>query len=77
MDQDSYPIPSVPVWRNPNRMSGTLCFANTRVPVCTLFEHIEGGIALDEFLDAFEGVTRDQAIAVLEYAKKGLLLAAA
>jgi uncharacterized protein (DUF433 family) len=77
MAQDSYPIPNVPVWQNPNRMSGALCFANTRVPVSTLFEHIEGGISLDEFLDAFEGVTREQAIAVLEYARKELLLAAA
>jgi uncharacterized protein (DUF433 family) len=77
MAQDRYPIPNVPVWQNPNRMSGALCFANTRVPVSTLFEHIEGGIGLDEFLDAFEGVTREQAIAVLEYARTGLLLAAA
>ncbi|HEV7403822.1 MAG TPA: DUF433 domain-containing protein [Chthoniobacteraceae bacterium] len=77
MAHDNYPIPGVPVWQNPNRMSGALCFAHTRVPVVTLFEHLEGGIPLDEFLDAFEGVTREQAIAVLQYAKTGLLRAAA
>ena len=77
MAQDNYPIPGLPVWQNPDRMSGALCFANTRVPVSTLFEHIEGGIGLGEFLDAFEGVTREQAIAVLEHARKDLLTAAA
>ena len=77
MAQDNYPIPGVPVWQNPNRMSGALCFANTRVPVSTLFEHIEGGCSLDEFLDWFEGVTREQAVAVLEHARQQLLTTAA
>ena len=57
------------MWQNTERMSGALCFAGTRVPVESLFENIEGGVSLDEYLGAFEGVTREQAIAVLEHAK--------
>ena len=74
MAQDNYPIPNVPVWQNPNRMSGALCFANTRVPVSSLFENLEGGVGFEEFLDAFEGVTREQAVAVLEHARQSLVL---
>jgi uncharacterized protein (DUF433 family) len=77
MAQDSYPIPNLPVWQNPNRMSGALCFDHTRVPVSALFENLEYGVSLDEFLDDFEGVTREQAIAVLEHARRSLLLVAA
>lgn len=74
MAQDNYPIPNLPVWQNPHRMSGALCFANTRVPVSSLFENLEGGVSLDECLDAFEGVTREQAVAVLEHARQSLAL---
>jgi uncharacterized protein (DUF433 family) len=61
------------VWVNPQRMSGTPCFAGTRVPVQTLFDHLEGGDTLDTFFDDFPGVTRDQAIAVLEMSRARLL----
>ena len=77
MTSDRYPIPGVPVWQNEERMGGTPCFDHTRVPVASLFEHLEGGISLDEFLDAFEGVTREQAVAVLEHAKETIVRAAA
>jgi uncharacterized protein (DUF433 family) len=77
MAKDSYPIPGVPVWQNPNRMSGALCFDQTRVPVSALFENLEGGVSLEEFLDAFEGVKRDHAVAVLEHARRTLIAAAA
>jgi uncharacterized protein (DUF433 family) len=77
MAQDNYPIPGVPVWQNPNRMSGALCFANTRVPVVTLFENLEGGVSLEEFLDAFEGVKREHAVAVLKYGRRYVEEAAA
>jgi len=70
MIEDRYPIPGLPVWQNPERMSGALCFAHTRLPVSTLFEYLEQGSTLDEFLDCFEGVTREQAVAVLEYARR-------
>ena len=77
MAEDNYPIPSLPLWQNAQRVSGALCFAGTRVPVESLFTNIEGGVNLDEYLDAFEGVTRAQAVAVLEHAKQGILRDAA
>jgi len=58
---------------NPKRMSGVPCFTGTRVPINHLFEHIESGETLDEFLRQFPSVTRDQALAVLELSKASLL----
>lgn len=75
MIEDRYPFPGVPVWLNPEPMSGALCFAHTRLPVGALFEYLEAGSSLDEFLDCFEGVTREQAVAVLEHARRSLLTA--
>jgi uncharacterized protein (DUF433 family) len=60
------------IWINPDRMSGAPCFFGTRVPVQTLFDYIEGGDSIDEFLAGFPGVTREQAIAVLELARMKL-----
>lgn len=77
MPDDRYPFPGVPVWQNPDRMSGALCFDGTRVPVSTLFDYLESGDTLDEFLDSFDNVTREQALAVLRHAREGLLQAAA
>jgi uncharacterized protein (DUF433 family) len=51
-------------------MSGTPVFAGTRVPIQNLFDYIEGGDDLSEFLDDFPSVTEQMAIAVLEMAKK-------
>jgi uncharacterized protein (DUF433 family) len=70
--QPGHPLFGI-VWVNPQRMSGTPCFAGTRVPVQTLFDHLEGGDTLDTFFDDFPGVTRDQAIAVLEMSRARLL----
>ena len=64
------------IWINPGRMSGAPCFFKTRLPVASLFENLEGGVSLDEYLDAF-GLAREQAVAVLEYAKNKMLKAAA
>ena len=58
---------------DPERLSGEPCFAGTRVPVKTLWSHLEAGDPLDVFLEDFEGVTREQAIATLELAKANLL----
>jgi uncharacterized protein (DUF433 family) len=52
------------IWINPDRMSGAPCFYGTRVPVKTLFDYLEGGQTLDDFLDGFPGVTREQAVAI-------------
>ena len=50
-------------------MGGTPVFCGTRVPVQTLFEYIEAGDTIDDFLDGFPTVTREQVVAVLETAK--------
>lgn len=59
---------------DPEILSGTPVFAGTRVPAKNLVDYLEGGHSLDEFLDDFPSVSREQAIAALEEAK-GLLLA--
>ena len=61
------------IWTDPERMSGAPCFDKTRVPITHLFEYLEGGESLESFLVDFEGVTREQAVGVLELAKRGLL----
>ena len=61
------------VWVNRERMSGTPCFAGTRVPVQHLFDHLAGGEPLAEFLEDFPGVTRGQAQAVIALAARGFL----
>jgi uncharacterized protein (DUF433 family) len=61
------------IWTDPDRMSGMPCFFGTRVPVQMLFDHLEAGSSLDDFLDGFEGVTREQATAVLAHASRRLL----
>jgi len=63
------PLCDLPVWSDPERLGGRLCFRGTRVPVDALFANLEAGMSLNEFLDEFEGVTREQAVAVLEYAR--------
>jgi uncharacterized protein (DUF433 family) len=62
----------LPVWSDPDRLGGRLCFRSTRVPVDALFANLEAGMSLDEFLEEFEGVTREQAIAVLEFARRSM-----
>ena len=61
---------------DPEIMSGTPCFAGTRVPARTLIDYLEGGDSLDDFLEDFPTVTREQAIALLEEASE-LMLATA
>lgn len=57
---------------DPETMGGTPVFTGTRVPVQTLFDYIEGGDDLNEFLDDFPTVSKEAAIQVLEMAKKTL-----
>ena len=61
------------IWVNPARVSGAPCFAGTRVPVKHLWDYLESGEPLSEFLEGFPGVTREQAIGVLELAFQRLL----
>jgi uncharacterized protein (DUF433 family) len=55
--------------KNPQIMSGTPVFRGTRVPFQALLDYLEGGETLDEFLDDFPTVTREDAVAALEHAK--------
>ena len=59
--------------RSENILGGTPVFAGTRVPVQTLFDYLEAGDNLDEFLDDFPAVTREHAIKVLETMKEAFL----
>jgi uncharacterized protein (DUF433 family) len=63
--------------RDPELMSGALCFSGTRVPVKNLFDYLEGSSSLDDFLEDFPSVSRERAVTVLEAARKGLTLDAA
>jgi uncharacterized protein (DUF433 family) len=60
------------VERIPGKVSGAWLFKDTRVPVKALFENIEGGATVQEFLEWFPGVTHEQVEAVLEYAQRSL-----
>jgi uncharacterized protein (DUF433 family) len=60
------------VERASERVSGAWVFAGTRVPVRALFENLEEGASVDDFLEWFPGVTRDQAVAVLAHAEHSL-----
>ena len=51
-------------------LSGQTVFKGTRVPVETLFDHLEAGISLDVFLEDFPTVSKEQAIALLDWANK-------
>jgi uncharacterized protein (DUF433 family) len=61
------------IWIDPDRMSGTPCFKGTRVPIQTLIDHIEGNSTLDDFLEGFPSVSREQAIQFIELAKDNLI----
>jgi uncharacterized protein (DUF433 family) len=59
--------------KDPNILGGTPVFRGTRVPIRTLFDYLEGGETLEDFLDGFPTVSRDAAIAALQEAKDLLL----
>jgi len=54
-------------------MGGTPVFLGTRVPIQTLFDYLEAGESIDDFLEGFPTVSREQIIALLEEAKKQLI----
>jgi len=57
------------VHSDPDILGGTPVFVGTRVPIHSLFDYLEGGETLDEFLRQFPSVKRDQAVAVLDLAR--------
>lgn len=71
LDDGSQVVEGV-IWIHPERVSGAPCFAKTRIPVQNLFDYLESGAPLEEFLIGFPPITRDQAIKVLELARTGL-----
>lgn len=64
------------VHSDPEILGGTPVFVGTRVPVQSLFDYLEGGDTLDEFVRQFPSVRREQAIAALELARETLLIRA-
>jgi uncharacterized protein (DUF433 family) len=64
------------VHSDPDILGGTPVFVGTRVPIQSLFDYLEGGETLDEFLRQFPSVKRDQAIAALVLARATLLAGA-
>ncbi len=58
---------------DPEILGGTPVFVGTRVPVRSLFDHLEGGETLDEFLRQFPPVPREQALMALELARDSLI----
>ena len=64
------------VHTDPDILGGAPVFVGTRVPVQSLFEYLEGGETLDEFLRQFPSVRREQAIAALDLARDSLLAGA-
>lgn len=65
-----------PVSRSKTVMGGAAVFAGTRVPVETLFDYLEAGDSIDEFLEGFPSVSRSQVVALLEDAKQRVALSA-
>jgi uncharacterized protein (DUF433 family) len=58
--------------RDPEKLGGTWCFRGTRLPVITLFEHLDEGATIDEFLEWFPAASREQVHQVLAFAKSSL-----
>ncbi len=61
------------IWVNPERMSGSPCFRGTRVPVQSLIDLLESSETIDQFLDLYPSVSRQQVLAVLDLANLQIL----
>jgi len=70
---DDKQIADLPIASDPEIVSGAPVFRGTRVPIDALINNLEDGLTLDEFLDNFPTVAREQAIQVLEFSKNTLL----
>lgn len=66
-------MPKPVIQIDPEIQSGAPVFAGTRVPVKNLFDYLEAGDTIDQFLDDFPSVTREQVIAALELARESLV----
>ena len=63
------------VERSPEKLSGAWVFKGTRIPVRALFENLESGARVEDFLEWFPGVSKEQVSAVLHYAEQSLAVA--
>jgi uncharacterized protein (DUF433 family) len=61
------------IWVSPQRLSGAPCFRGTRVPVQSLIDLLEGGESIDDFLELYPGITRQQVLTVLDFANSQIL----
>jgi len=68
--KENISIKSSVVHSDPGILGGTPVFVGTRVPVKSLFDHLEAGDSLDDFLEGFPSVSREQAVAALEMARE-------
>lgn len=73
VESNRMPVKEQVVHSDPEIMGGELVFVGTRVPVYNLFDYLEAGDSLDEFLEQFPSVTREQAIAALELAREAVV----
>jgi uncharacterized protein (DUF433 family) len=69
---DDEQIAHLPITSDPEILSGAAVFSGTRVPVAALMDNLAAGITLDQFLDNFPTVKREQALQVLEFSKDTL-----
>jgi len=56
----------------PGKVSGAWVFRGTRMPVATVFENLEEGMTIDELVEMYDGLTREQVKAVLDFAARSL-----
>jgi uncharacterized protein (DUF433 family) len=70
---DQKDLDRLPITIDPEIVSGAPVFRGTRVPVEALISNLEAGLSLDEFLNNFPTVTREQALQVLEFSKSTIL----
>jgi uncharacterized protein (DUF433 family) len=56
----------------PGKLSGAWVFQGTRIPVSAVFENLEDGLTIDEIVQMFDGLVRDQVVTVLEFAAQSL-----
>ncbi len=70
---DDTDLKRLPITTDPEILGGPPVFRGTRVPVDALMNNLEAGLGLDEFLENFPSVTREQALEVLEFSKRTLM----
>jgi len=64
---EEHEIPSLPITVDPDILGGTPVFSGTRVPVDALLSNLEAGVSINEFLENFPTVSREQALAVIRF----------